>query len=205
MTEDPVDRRLAQLQHGRRLDALQQPTQLADLRARLNEAAAWCAQYVNLGDIRSCLRPPRIAPRPRSAERWHGIENTRPLLGSRWSDVDDISAARRSDPFEVMLHAVTEGRLLVYFPDADLRDGAAEVASKGFFDVYNAPPWGTWVGYFDDGGSDPSFRCYLLAWVPRALLNAAGDGIRVNPEGCIAWLEDVDVGLRPVISQFIRV
>ena len=30
-----------------------------------------------------------------------------------------------------------DGRLLVYFPDAELSDGAAEKASKGFFDVYN--------------------------------------------------------------------
>jgi hypothetical protein len=37
------------------------------------------------------------------------------------------------------------GRLMVYFPDAALADGAAEVQSRGFFDVHNTPPWDTWI------------------------------------------------------------
>lgn len=35
----------------------------------------------------------------------------------------------------------SEGRLLLYWPDQSLADGAAEYASIGFFDVDNTPPW----------------------------------------------------------------
>jgi len=92
------------------------------------------------------------------------------------------------------------GRLLVYFPDAELADGAAHLASGGFFDVHNTPPWSTWIGYFDDRGPDHSLSCYLLAWVPEALVAAAGAGIEVNPEACIVWFEDAKVALRRVVK-----
>ena len=79
---------------------------------------------------------------------------------------------------------------MVYFPDEDLCDGAAEIESKGFFDVYNTPPWDTWVGYFQDGGFKyPMNRKYLVAYVPANLLALADAGISVNPEECIQWLD----------------
>lgn len=87
---------------------------------------------------------------------------------------------------------------MVYFPDADLCDGAAEVESKEFFDVHNAPPWGTWVGYFEDVDGDSSYGAYLLAWVPDALIDAADAGISVNPEECIVWLDGSTVRLRVI-------
>ena len=90
------------------------------------------------------------------------------------------------------------GRLLVYFPDADLCDGAAQAESDGFFDVYNVPPWDAWVGYFEDSlDRSRSYDSYLIAYVPEKILTLATDGILVNPEACIMWLSDSDVKLRP--------
>jgi hypothetical protein len=187
VNQKDVEQRLAQLQHGRPTYALQGTTQFKDLESRLKEAAAWCEQYVNLADIRNCLRPRRIAPRP--------------LSTNRWDAVDDISRFRRYDLAKATANVRPVGRFLVYFPDADLTDGAAGVASEGFFDVYNAPPWGTWVGYFEDGGPDPGYTSYLLAWVPDTLVGAASAGIEVNPEQCIAWFTDVQVGLGSIIHD----
>ena len=73
-----------------------------------------------------------------------------------------------------------EGRMLVYSPSENVEDGASEVASGGFFDVYDAPPWDVWVAYSD---------CSLLAWVPPQLIGLAQSGIDVNPVGCIRWLD----------------
>ena len=136
--------------------------------------------------MKNSLRPQRLAPRP--------------LSTNRWTAVDDIATFRTYDLGEVAASVRPAGRLIVYFPDADLTDGAAEIASEGFFDVYNAPPWGTWIGYFEDGGDDPSYTSYLLAWVPDVLVGAVAAGIDVNPEQCIAWLTDAQVGLRSVIA-----
>jgi hypothetical protein len=82
-----------------------------------------------------------------------------------------------------------EGRLLLYFPDADLCDGAAEVASRGFFDVHNCPPWDTWVTFREVQNKDVSYRSAVLAWVPAILIADVDRGVDVNPEQCIQWLE----------------
>jgi hypothetical protein len=74
----------------------------------------------------------------------------------------------------------SEGRLLLYWPDRNLADGAAEYASIGFFDVDNTPPWDVWVAFSGNA---------LLSWVPAELVDSAGRGIDANPEGCIAWFE----------------
>ena len=73
-----------------------------------------------------------------------------------------------------------EGRLLLFTPQDSLSDGAATVASEGFFDVGNVPAWDTWL-YFD-GQS-------LLSWVPHPLIPKVQSGIDVNPEGCIKRAE----------------
>ncbi|MEQ9504227.1 MAG: hypothetical protein RIT81_45650 [Deltaproteobacteria bacterium] len=93
------------------------------------------------------------------------------------------------------------GRILVYFPDADLADGAAEQASGGFLDAFNCPPFGTWIGYFEQEveEEDKSYASYLLAWTPKECVRAAATGIDVNPERCIQWLRDTDI---PIAYDF---
>lgn len=85
---------------------------------------------------------------------------------------------------------------MVYFPDAELSDGAAEVYTDGLFDVFNAPPWDTWVALFEEGPQhDRSYGTYLVAYIPQPLLSLAERGISVNPERCIDWLERTQVKL----------
>jgi hypothetical protein len=181
-----LERTLANLQHGRSQFGPERPGQLEDLRLRVREAAAWCAAHLDPSAVGASLRPSRLAPAT--------------LASSRWNAVDDVVAARRIEVRNTLDDRYLSGRLLLYFPDADLADGAAELASGGFFDVHNAPPWGSWVGYFDDRGADRSFSCYLLAWVPQLLVAPAEAGIDVNPELCIGWFADAQVTLRSVLQ-----
>ncbi len=98
------------------------------------------------------------------------------------------------------------GRLLVYFPDENLCDGVSEVVSGGFFDVNNCPPAATRVSYFaDDRAVGPcrTARKYVLCYVPAPLVPAATEGIEVNAESCIAWLEDSAVILREEWSRLV--
>jgi hypothetical protein len=71
------------------------------------------------------------------------------------------------------------GRLLLYSPEENVADGASQHASAGFFDVYDTPPWDTWVSYSDGT---------LLSWVPPQLVGMVQRGIDVNPVDCIRWL-----------------
>jgi hypothetical protein len=73
------------------------------------------------------------------------------------------------------------GRLLPYAPQDNLSDGAAEYASMGFFDVDNVPQWDTWIVMFGK---------YLVSWVPSQLIRLVQEGVDVNPEQCILWVDD---------------
>ncbi|GAB4135473.1 MAG: hypothetical protein Tsb009_01790 [Planctomycetaceae bacterium] len=96
------------------------------------------------------------------------------------------------------------GKLLLFFPDATLSDGAAEMESEGFYDVSNTPPWDTWISYFEDRTPiHGSYDTYLLAFVPAELVELAEIGITINPEECIQWLTDADVKLRDRLSPHL--
>jgi hypothetical protein len=72
------------------------------------------------------------------------------------------------------------GKLLVYAPDENLADGAAQHTCQGFFDGDNVPPWDTWVALSHG---------ILLSWVPPRFVGLAQSGIDVNPECCIWWMD----------------
>jgi hypothetical protein len=149
-------------------------------------------RHLDLHAINTCLRPSSIAPQF--------------LAGDRWQVVNDVVTSRRQalEARDVEVAEISRGRLLVHCPDEQLADGAAEFETHGFFDVYNEPPWGTWVGYFEDPDDEKSRRDYVVAWIPDALIALVTRGIDVNPEGCIAWLDDTEVVIRPVLDLLMH-
>jgi hypothetical protein len=115
-----------------------------------------------------------------------------------WGLVESIATGRR---LPLSLPALElPGRLMVYFPHLNLRDGAAELESGGFFDLDNSPPWDTWVAVFEDQ-SDSEPGPYVIAWVPEPLIGAAEAGIAVNPEGCIVWLDESEVAAKRLFAR----
>ncbi len=182
---------LAELQHGRLQKLWRATTRLAELQRSIGEAAAWCTRFLDRDAIGTSLRPSELTPSTLPRNRWAAVDE---VVTQRASGVRYLGLRREG----------ARGRLLVYFPDADLCDGAAQAESHEFFDVHNAPPWGTWIGYFEDGGEDPSYTTYLLAWVPEALIGEAEAGISVNPEACIVWLDQASVRLRPLAGLLDR-
>jgi hypothetical protein len=114
------------------------------------------------------LLPPLFSGDPRHVV-WSVVQARRYALGK---------SSRESQP------SLASGRLVYYEPSRNLADGAACAASRGFFDVENAPPWDGWLCFADDR--------FVVSWVAPALIDRAGAGIEVNPEACIAWAEDVD-------------
>ncbi len=155
----------------------------------------WCARLADPSRPAECLRTPEL--RLRSLEGgflrtvW-SVQITREHLLSRMAK-DQRHEYRQA--CEAAAAPDARGRLLLYFPDDGLADGAAEAVTGGFFDLHNAPPWDTWVAFFDfhyleDEEKEPGGRAsYLIAWVPSPLISVADRGIEVNPGGCIAWLD----------------
>ena len=170
-----------------------EPDFVADPKAfdrRLAETIGWCGMRLDPANPGTSLRSFETRPRTLPSDRFDLVHSaTVGGRGSRFRAAPLRNAARNG------------GRLLAYFPDADLTDGAAELESKGFFDVFNAPPWDTWVAYVEEEAADDrSYASYLVAWVPPELLEPAAVGIEVNPEECIAWLGDT----RTAVADWLR-
>jgi hypothetical protein len=151
----------------------------------LAEAVVWCAARASLQDPCKSLR---TLPLPASQDFWRRS----PALQAAW--IADLIAERR---FRIWACGVPrdtiksphDGKLLLFYPDGSLSDGAAEVASRGFFDNDNVPAWDSWV-YYGNDGSGSSRNCdqsFLVSWIPRKFVPLVNDGIAVNPESCIEW------------------
>jgi uncharacterized protein (TIGR02996 family) len=169
---------------------------LALFSRRLGETMAWCAR--KHGSLRTpALQPPHIFRESRP-----GALRTYP---ERRRIVHDFVAIRArllaeegNNPWNVT-GELAGGKLLLFWPDQSCFDGAAEAASKGFFDSDNVPAWDTWVWYASveqtgTVGLNAGWS-YLVSWVPPELVELVDWGIRVNPEQCILWATDVDTPL----------
>lgn len=77
-----------------------------------------------------------------------------------------------------------EGKIFAFLINYTLIDGAATDASGGLLDDYNCPPIDTWFHIFYSTNGP-----VLLAWIPECYINLIDEGIDVNPEECIQWLD----------------
>jgi hypothetical protein len=163
---------------------------------RLAEAIAWAEPRAVLDDARRALRSDDLRPPGLPRARAAMVTDALRLRAS----------ALRAAPPPASTHAdLHGGRLLVYFPECSLCDGAAEAASHGFFDAENTPPWDLWVAL----GAAPharnvNHRVYLSAWIPEMLLDIANSGIDMNAEECICWLEDAPIAARDELRAYLR-
>jgi hypothetical protein len=159
---------------------------------RLAETVAWCEPRARASDPAASLRSVSLRPRVLEIDR---VRIVRSVVDARaeWLRIRNTQGDR-------MASRPAGGRLLAYFPDEELSDGAAEAETNGFFDINNAPPWDTWVALFRDARRDRSTADCLVSWVPETFTSVVDRGIRVNPEECIQWLGQT--GLR--IEEQIR-
>jgi hypothetical protein len=142
----------------------------------------------------------------KGADQWGLIHAARKasIARSREAIVDYLVSTRAAvmrinGTYPTQLKTGLDGGLLVAFdPDNTLSDGAARVASEGFFDDHNMPPWDTWVTYVRDarpadaGRQDRTeFDSFLVSWVPAARVDVARRGIAVIPERCVLECQDV--------------
>lgn len=154
---------------------------LNTIKERIREATTWFNAVGN-DPATGFPRTTALAPHPFETKRVHVV---RGVADSRRYEIGKL-AEPDAKP--------CGGRLLRYNPNETVLDGTSETSSKGFFDVYDAPPWDLWVGWLN-----PKNRSGLvICWVPEPLIPAAQAGIDVNPMDCINWLESLEkaVGIR---------
>lgn len=150
-------------------------------RATLTEAQRWCATKESASVNRAndhvdpALRTLRLSPYPFASDYREVVHS---VVGARWNALGLPSREAGEPP---SLHG---GRILYFEPAMNLMDGAACVASLGFFDTENVPPWDTWLCFADNR--------FLVSWVPPGYVKRVAEGIWANPEQCINWAEAVD-------------
>jgi|RhiMethySRZTD1v2_1073278.scaffolds.fasta_scaffold59574_4 hypothetical protein len=163
-----------------------------DFFVRLREAVEWTIDHARLAEPKTSLRSHHLSPQL--------------LAANRAAEVHVVCSFRRTSLGRRLIQQATHkaselrcGRLAVFYPDAQLADGAAEAETGGFFDIHNTPPWDTWVGLFRadqrQGGFESGFETYLVAYIPEVFVALAGRGIDVCPDGSLMWLADVDTPL----------
>ncbi|MFV8755228.1 hypothetical protein ACNOYE_32160 [Nannocystaceae bacterium ST9] len=167
-----------------------------DLEPRLRSVIRWVSARLSGALEHERLRTRDLLPTSRSLRDNEAVANA--LAVDPWGLVEAIAVGRRL-PMSLSTRELP-GRLMVYFPHQNLCDGAAETVSEGFFDVDNAPPWDTWVACFHDR-TKPELGPYVIAWIPEPFIAFADAGIGVNPEECIAWLDESGVEAKRLFTR----
>jgi hypothetical protein len=159
-----------------------QPT-LEVLRRRIAQTAAWCAGRVDRANLEHCLRSPALAP-PRT--------DAGQVIVSP-ANVEDVASRRAALAPVADSARVHPGRLLVFFADQTLSEGASAVESGFFFDDDNAPPWDTWIlGVGEDTGPGDPWCApgrYVVCWIPAELFDVVEQGLAINHEECVMWAD----------------
>lgn len=155
----------------------------------ISEAAAWCEASANKAMPETSLRSLSIQKVAFRESRYDYIYDIQKLRSSSlYYQGRLLKACPKS--------LIQTGRLLVFFPDMNLEDGAAAARTNGYFAPNNLPPWDTWIDYFEEPyvkeESNVGIRKYLIAWVPNIFVDVVQGGIEVNPEMCIQWLENAN-------------
>ena len=168
------------------------PKSLAEFKVRLAQTIYWCERHGDVSSPASSLRTIELCPHLLEVDRVYTVEsvaNRRTYHGG-----PEVMNATIPD-------GLAGGRLLVYFPNDNLFDGAAELETDRFFDIDNVPPWDTWVTYIQDAQHAEYDSEYLVAWIPREFVELADVGVKVNPEQCIQWLADTSLELTNVLRE----
>lgn len=153
---------------------------------RLAQVIAWCEPRGSIDDPACSLRSQELRPRVLEENRESIVRMVHSSRAYR-REVRDAQPVARADDLK-------GGRLLIYYPDEDLADGAAEAETRGFFDGDDAPPWDTWVALFRDAETS-QWADYLVSWVPAAFVELVQRGIDVAMVECIGWLDETNVAV----------
>lgn len=164
---------------------------------RLEQTARWCDARVDPERPAECLRTLDYCRDP-FVDRHLLVHWLARARAGSIGEEDGGDKASLSTPSSGASERGVElgGRILAFFPDVNLYHGLEAAESGGYLDENNNPPHDTWLAYADGLDEATGFDggC-LLSWVPRAFVAAVQAAIRVNPEGCLVWLADIDCPL----------
>ena len=145
------------------------------LNMRIGETQLWCVEY----GIRQNYRSPSLQPSFLGSDRFATIES----VARRRSTLLKRNAAKSEN-------SSFGGRLVSIFIDESHTDGVADKATNGFFDLYDIPPWDTWIAMgHSHRTNDATKETFLLAWVPSEFISRVDDAIGASVSSSIVWTD----------------
>jgi hypothetical protein len=157
---------------------------------RLAETIKWCLPLADPFSPKTSLRNADLKPAFVNSDN-EFFYDPQIRIYNTWLLLDARSRLLEQDIAPVCSYKdLKGGKLLAYFPDETVWDGASEAASMEFFDVLDVPAWDTWVGLFREQRGD-----FIISYIPECFIDFVQDGIDVNCISCIAWLEDTRTNL----------
>jgi hypothetical protein len=147
---------------------------VARFRQAREDTARWCTGEGRRSSLRTmALRPDVAEWRPTQAEFDAALARLREVRLSRSRSTTG---------------SIEAGRLLVCEVNESVASGEPEVASAGFFDLYDRPPWDTWFWRLETTSEPEDIT--LVSWVPNDLEAVVTQGIEVHFSAGIYWLDE---------------
>jgi len=159
--------------------------QLVLLARRRDDAVLWFAIRAGAGQpLAHALRTPALEPDLEESASLPALAAALAVLAERRAERVAAAAPRAPE-------VSAPGRLLICEFNMSIGSGESEVASRGFFDVMDRPPWDTWLvafGRTHHSQPDQPIEC-LLSWVPETAVETVDAGVRANRCRCLRWLD----------------
>lgn len=153
---------------------------IMQFRRGLTGAMSWLERRSQESTIQLTYRSPELAPHRDIVEDLplSEIERTVRNVVDRRHKLLTAGGKTIKDWDSVLGH----GRLIAFYPQQTLFDGAAALETDGLIDANNVPPWDLWACFVDD---------FLVSFIPDALVASFNCAVIVNPEQSLLWLTDV--------------
>ncbi len=161
-----------------------------EFRVSLAEAIAWCTRIPKPWNPKTSFRSSNLA--------YAELD-----IASRVELVNKVIEARRfflNDRSIMPAQSLAGGRLLVTYPDINMRNGMEETESEGFVNYANVPGWDTWVTFIEESGTRKHYS-FLLSWVPAEFLEIVDVATDMSPEESIDWIDRVDHPINQELEQ----
>jgi hypothetical protein len=160
------------------------------IEVRLAETIEWCLALADPLSPKDSLRSEDLKPAFANSDN-EFFYDPQIRVYNTWLLLDARSRLLEQDIAPVCSYEdLKGGKLLAYFQDETVWDGASEAASMEFFDVLDVPAWDTWIGLFSEPRGD-----FIVSYIPENFIDFAQAGIDVNCISCIEWLEDTRTNL----------
>ena len=167
---------------------------ISELLSRLKEADRWAQNALDLDDLAFSLRSEILKPN----ENIWGYQTNMKFVES---EVNKL-VTRRRDRLDTTTKNVKQelkGRILCFYPWISLKDAVASVASYGYIDEEDFPPWDTWICYAQGEHhrrlKDKEGAC-LYAWVPEEVIEKVELAISEDTYDCLVWAKRLEKELR---------